>query len=493
MGNLFSRLLAGILVALFVTCAHSTEETAPITMPGWNVSGSMLPCAETQSQACSAMGGTLVPGTVNGEPTMWCRWGSNGTLAQVTSCTVTKCPDSTWTLSAGKCIRPSCTSEQERINGVCVAKCAMGEYRDANGICKKDCTGRMGEKPLNTHYTTDETGLGFLNGCQIQCKKVVMAALDVFPGGVQQATAKSTNCAYNGKNEGTGLTVSDGTGTDHLKEKPTDKNDCLLNGAGYVQGSTGSITCVNASHAPPENRPNSVKEIETAETENKNAAGAVTGGTTSKSETTTKADGTKTGTTVEIQKNANGTSVKTVTSTKQGQNGEIIKETTVFNVDANGNETEAGSSTDKAPVDDFCRRNPTAQICKGKDAGKFSGSCDAGFTCDGDAATCAIAKASHEMKCQGEKRTELNDLGDSVTGGTDGKGVDTIQNQISDLSTGINANGGGGASCPPLPQIMGKTIEIDSACSILQGLGNAGVALSLLMAGFIVVGGIRGL
>lgn len=69
--------------------------------------------------------------------------------------------------------------------------------------------------------------------------------------------------------------------------------------------------------------------------------------------------------------------------------------TTTTYRDALGN--KVGEKTQEKPKESFCQENPTLQICKD---GKWGGTCAAGFTCDGDAIQCAMARKQHETACK---------------------------------------------------------------------------------------------
>ncbi len=61
--------------------------------------------------------------------------------------------------------------------------------------------------------------------------------------------------------------------------------------------------------------------------------------------------------------------------------------------------TTTGSNTSVQTKDEFCKANPLDTQCKAADKTSFGGSCAGSFTCDGDAATCAVAKATNELNC----------------------------------------------------------------------------------------------
>jgi len=141
----------------------------------------------------------------------------------------------------------------------------------------------------------------------------------------------------------------------------------------------------------------------------------------------------------------------------------------------------------------FCAENPTAAICKGS---TFSGSCAGGFVCTGDEATCASARATWELKCSMEKGDATSDAGKGLVDGNDPLSG-TLPNQVNAGSfnlSGLTYTDTAG-SCPSDWQfnIMGQTSTVSTAglCQAGHWLGLIGVALSLLAAAFIIIGGVK--
>lgn len=134
----------------------------------------------------------------------------------------------------------------------------------------------------------------------------------------------------------------------------------------------------------------------------------------------------------------------------------------------------------------------------------FSGSCDSSFVCSGDAATCAIAKASNQNACD-VKRSMGTDTADPTTV----KGMNAIQNglsgakapgEIGGLSVtttsiaGLDTSNPLGSSCPPdYPiQVFSQLvlIPLSKLCSIFQIMGAILVGLASLTAAFIITKGL---
>lgn len=65
--------------------------------------------------------------------------------------------------------------------------------------------------------------------------------------------------------------------------------------------------------------------------------------------------------------------------------------------------------------EDYCKDNPYSRQC----TGYFSGNCDGGFLCEGDAALCAIARKQHENTCRMAMHDAVSTLGQTIIEGND--------------------------------------------------------------------------
>ena len=161
--------------------------------------------------------------------------------------------------------------------------------------------------------------------------------------------------------------------------------------------------------------------------------------------------------------------------------------------DGKGN--EVGSKTEEQPETDYCQKNPSASQCK-KDS--FGGACEGGFTCEGDAVECALAKEVHSRNCQWFKEPSqaIVDAGDrALAGGVlpDGHPYKDAMNagptQFS-LSNRLDFTDGLGGGCPTdtIVSAMGQTLVIpwSQYCTHMQMVGNVFVAVTLLICVFIV-------
>lgn len=201
---------------------------------------------------------------------------------------------------------------------------------------------------------------------------------------------------------------------------------------------------------------------------------------------------------LEKEEKDNGDGTKTEKQTKvKCENGLCEITTTTITKDTASN-TVVGNSSATTTVEQgrFCAQNPTAAACKNESGeeggGSFSGSCQAGFTCDGDAVMCAIAKEQHTRACQLFKE----DTPEGQLYAAE-KGKEGIQRgEGSDMGT-IDLGGGSGSliktdsligegSCVQDLQIqfMGEpvTIPLSSLCPYLAMLGNILVAVGMVMA-----------
>lgn len=184
-----------------------------------------------------------------------------------------------------------------------------------------------------------------------------------------------------------------------------------------------------------------------------------------------------------------------------------VTTTTVTN-NASGNaatsSTTATTTTDKG---EFCSKNPTNAQCNGTGSGsggkgdgeeeepsQFGGSCASGFTCEGDAIQCAIAKEQHIRNCKFYDTENPHALYKAALDGTDDKGADKLREQAVQLSvSSLDSTGlGWSRACPADPsfEVAGKSfvIPFHKVCPPLSVLSYAAVALTLLGSLLWVVG-----
>ncbi len=150
--------------------------------------------------------------------------------------------------------------------------------------------------------------------------------------------------------------------------------------------------------------------------------------------------------------------------------------------DGDGKDDDDGDDKDSDP---FCKKNPELDICK---KGSFSGSCESGFTCEGDAVMCAVARDQHIRNCklfdtpnEASKLfdTEKNKTG-SQTGNLPGNESVNITGQL-DTSNAL----GGGACVPDRTiEVAGASVilEFSRVCPYLEIFGNILVACAMVLA-----------
>jgi len=176
-------------------------------------------------------------------------------------------------------------------------------------------------------------------------------------------------------------------------------------------------------------------------------------------------------------------------TTCEGDTCKTTKETTTQKPDGT---TEKKTEEKVMPKEEYCRLNPTAPICKADDKGQFSGTCQANFSCTGDALQCAIAAAVNRTYCKLDPGTGTDAVRAQLEGGTFGPSLPVAQKDMSSF-TQTNPFSGG---CPGDHTLMiaGRSIAIplSAACTELQMMGNVLVAFTLLAATIFVVRGFGG-
>lgn len=200
--------------------------------------------------------------------------------------------------------------------------------------------------------------------------------------------------------------------------------------------------------------------------------------------------------------NPDGSSSET-TSTTECKGSKCTTTTTTTNRDSNGNSTGTSTKTDTTTKDVYCQKNPAAGVCKGNgttgggsgkgdgqegDDSEWGGSCDAGWTCEGDAIQCAIAKRQHEDSCEMKKETpesrlygQSKDKTGKVTGDLEG-------NETHNFSGTLNTSARFSASSciqDLTVVVANKTVTLPFS-KICPHLANIGYVL-LMVAGVIAV------
>lgn|GEM_PF-2711839 len=203
----------------------------------------------------------------------------------------------------------------------------------------------------------------------------------------------------------------------------------------------------------------------------------------------------------EVESKDNGDGTKTDSKTQvKCENGkcEVTKTSTTTNTQTGStvNSSSVTTTVDKAT---YCSQNKTAGACKDEKGenedgnGSFTGNCDSGFQCKGDAITCAIAKKQHADYCEALKSPEhaAYVAAKAITGKvTDNLPGNQTINLMDRFSSGDDFIGAG--SCPPdrsISLLYGElVIPYSQLCPWFTILGDIMVVVSCIAGARIIVG-----
>lgn len=461
------------LVGFVLICvSHANGQSIPPSyvqqdaLQGYRCSGNQT--FPTASEACDW--------TYNNEPkSSGYTWSKNftGTSCQILrngsqwvayGCvSVGYCADGS-TPSYGKCNVPTCPTDYRLENGMCVPDlCPLGYDRDASGQCVKDCTAKRGMSLPNTHYRVGESGNGALGGCKFNCDTRVKFAIAVYgdPDNEPQPEWISTGCRYTGQAADNGDYNAEGTGTDvPPPDKPTKPDDCMAQGMGYIQSSSGQTNCVPSSNAPPAQRPDEVRHDREKESGKPGSNGAPD----------PNAPGYKQEKESHISKGGDIISQKEERIRQPGYDQGSAQPCPDGYI-SDGKGFCVKSSAERQKEQDFCRERPNEPICKTINDGaanKDKPSTD-GKTCKEGDTSAACAK----LDSPGE--------------------VGPIQERTIDVTGIASVAVASNASCPQGPQLpkgLGQ-FPMDGVCMYASGLRPIILALAWLSAGLIVLGAFR--
>ncbi|EED69651.1 hypothetical protein CtesDRAFT_PD4599 [Comamonas testosteroni KF-1] len=219
-------------------------------------------------------------------------------------------------------------------------------------------------------------------------------------------------------------------------------------------------------------------------------------------------------TTSKETKNGDGTSSNTESKTTC-EKGVCTTTSTTTTKDASGNTTSTSTSSSSSSQREYCATNKASTVCaatngdknpdgkdgSGKDGeqctgddceekpSKFTGSCEAGFSCEGDALQCAIAQDQHRRTCQlFDTQSAESRLYDSEKGKTGSQTKDLPGNETIDFGSNridtSSALGGGTCLTDLQISVMGhsETLPLSQYCKWLDYAGNILVAVALLGA-----------
>lgn len=450
----FQRLIKLFLCVVVLYTGTVFAETMPATVVSqpaqayWRTDSSNFQpdisgtFGQTSLQFCQqiyASKGYISTGVTAGEIASVCRGTANGWNLDTTirmryrctdtstdsntspfNCALPKCPDSSWTLSGSTCTRPDCAPSQTRgaagicqcptgqtlQGGVCKTPCPEGYHNlnPDNGTCEKDCIGdqvQQNDGTCKCDAGTKNELVSFpstpgqmfyngnnacANGCQYKLWPVAFGLTTIYTYGKRSGSICGSNANVPGlipvtlkpplppsDNSGTG---KDGATPDPLNTPPNNSDPVACGNAG---GSWGSYNGVSKCLTPDSSNPVTKREGSGETKVNPDGSKSVTQG-----EKTTTCDG-----------------------------GSCAVETKSVTKDGNGNVTgsSSGSGSGKDAGSDFCDSHPNSIVCK---PGAWSGSCDQGFACDGDAVICATAKAVWEHRCVNKWAETENELSAGV-------------------------------------------------------------------------------
>ncbi|WP_150115715.1 hypothetical protein [Comamonas thiooxydans] len=218
--------------------------------------------------------------------------------------------------------------------------------------------------------------------------------------------------------------------------------------------------------------------------------------------------------------NVTKTEKKTETKNKDGSTDKVTEKTscqgktcttektTTNTPSGGGSSTVINSSTVVQSKDDYCKSNANSAQCNstgnGEEDGKggsFGGSCDGGFTCEGDALQCAQLREQYKRNCEMmDKDKDANSLTNKALNGTDDKSADAMKESAGQVNVGSTFDQSGlgwSHSCPADPRIALNfagsgaefSIPFSRICGPLGVLSLAGVGITLLGCGVWVLGG----
>lgn len=246
----------------------------------------------------------------------------------------------------------------ETASATCPDNCPPGEFLGTDGTCHKDCSSKLGQALPNDMYSVGAGRKANFWGCEIQCAKGTSGiAITNLTGGTYEFIGEA--CTYTGKPEQPENANANSTGRNKPKEKePWKPEDCLGKGDGYIQGSSGNVTCVPAKQAPDGQKPDKVTESNTK-------SSSTNGGDTIKTTTESVRTGGSGGGSGTASGSGGGTVKTTETSTTQakpdGNGGTTCPPGFVKSGD-----TCTQTKTTETTAKSFCDENPKSYVCNGE-------------------------------------------------------------------------------------------------------------------------------
>ncbi len=360
-----------------------------------------------------------------------------------------------------------------------VPDCAPGQVRNTiTQQCQPPCaaSGTAGGSNYVSPYTKAPTVV-----CRDGCELTVGAGFKMpWTNGTTLYGVSGlvhTHNFCNGDINGTGA----GNGEDVVYNNPTDpapitvtpQDDPPRCKSGQCPGTVNGVyVCVACSDVATDTKPVTTYDRTTTTS----TTGTPPNQTTTTSTADTKATHDGSGTV---------TSSTTTSTTTTAPNG------------SGGTTTTTGTSTEqkKESQESFCKENPTSAFCK---EGKWSGSCQAQFSCEGDAVQCAIAKEIHQRNCDMNTPNDYSNLAETVDSGTE-TGEQYLQTQKAGSPIDVNTKFQSSIEASPISgqcpaprtfSVAGTSFEIsfEKPCELAGILGGFVMAFAYLSAALITLG-----
>lgn len=267
----------------------------------------------------------------------------------------------------------------------------------------------------------------------------------------------------------------------------------VRDGVNYISGPivTTGASCNMGSDGIPPARPvsNSCKAGQCPGTVNGQSVCVKCSSSTSSSKTK---ESTSTAETPASGASSASSSSGTKTSETTCTGDKCTTTTTTTTTNSDGSKKEQ-TTTVEQPKNEFCQLNPSSPQCKG-DESSWGGTCQSGaFSCDGDAVQCAQAQAAWKSYCEAhvdpssewvtKGQAAMRGEGESPHGGSQSFSLGAF-------TSGRVIGPSGGCPADVTVSLAGTsfTLPFSEYCGVLNAIGLAGNALSMVIAVGIVFG-----
>jgi len=410
-------------------------------------------------------------------------WGGGGSLTTTLNCpSVMQCPANSSETNTGACACNSgftetgspaacvpssppldfgngqCVANAEKVNGTC--QCKSGFTQSAGGCWA-------------TSSNTCVAKTGSSIGDQVVPVSSISgnpSSLPICDGGCV-ASGSVSMCGAKGVGSFCWLTDAKFTGA-------------TCTGTDAVSSSSGTPTAAPgqpATAVPPGKCPGTVNGVEVLVTCDRTTQ--TTGSTSSGTTTNSTGSGTSTTSTT--------TSTGVTSSTTKTECTAVSCTTTVTTTSTSPAGVTGTTTTEKTePKEKFCTENPKSPMCI---TSSFGGACSSGFTCDGDAVQCAIAKETYRFNCSLEPSQSVLDDYNAKKNKSGNQVTQTVV-EISSASFNQDNLLGVSATCvadkPLSMTVAGKsfsvTLPFSKVCPYLEYLGYLNLALTFILSARII-------